>query len=439
MRGNPGVPPHPLPDLTLNRRLFLAGGAAVGASAGLAAWKLWPEQGIWNPCLAQLPRRLAEHELVKAAWEGIDPQRVWDSHAHLVGTGDSASGIRVNPRMNSLLNPGEYVRRLFFLNAGCVHDAAPAVTADGRGGVDAAYVERLHNLIDGLAPGVKLLLFAFERCHDEKGGILWDRTGLYVPDAYARDTAKRHRRYFEWVASIHPYRADCVEALEDAKRGGARAVKWLPAAMGMDPGSNLCDRFYSAAARLDLPLVSHAGLERAVIGSDIQEYGNPLRLRRALDAGVRVIIAHCASMGQDRDLDKGESGPFVDSFDLFARMMGEARYTGRLFGDISAMTQTNRAGTSLARAIREEAWHARLLNGSDYPLPGLMPIFSVEYIVSLGLLNPAAAPVLTEIRAHNPLLFDFVLKRSLQVDGKRFPTAVFETREFFSSRPSAGG
>ena len=154
---------------------------------------------------------------------------------------------------------------------------------------------------------------------------------------------------------------------------------------------------------------------------------------------MRVIIAHCASMGQDRDLDKGEGGPFVDSFELFARMMGEARYVGRLFGDISAMTQTNRAGTSLARAIREQAWHARLLNGSDYPLPGLMPIFSVEYIVSLGLLNPAAAPVLTEIRAHNPLLFDFVLKRSLQVDGKRFPATVFETREFFSSRPPVGG
>ena len=366
---------------------------------------------------------------MKAAWEGIDPKLVWDSHAHLVGTGDSASGIQVNPRMQSLLNPGEYARRLFFLNAGCVHDAA--------GKVDQSYVERIENLVDGLARGVKLLLFAFDRTFGEDGEVHWDHTGFYVPDAYVRDTARRHSAIFEWVASIHPYRRDCAEALEDAKRSGARAVKWLPAAMSMDPASPLCDRFYAVAARLDLPLISHAGLERAVSGRDVQDYGNPLRLRRALDAGVRVVVAHCASMGQDRDLDKGEGGPVMDSFELFARMMQEQRYEGRLFGDISAMTQTNRAGMGLARVIRTVEWHSRLLNGSDYPLPGLMPIFSVDYLVALGLLEPSAAPVLTEIRRHNPLLFDFVAKRSLRADGNRFARSVFETRPFFDKPGNA--
>jgi mannonate dehydratase len=203
--------------------------------------------------------------------------------------------------------------------------------------------------------------------------------------------------------------------------------------MGMDPASPLCERFYRAAARLGLPLICHAGLERAVMGMDTQDYGNPLKLRRALDAGVRVVVAHCASMGQDRDLDRGAGGPPVDSFELFARLMDEARYAGRVFGDISAMTQVNRAGGSLARVLEREAWHARLLNGSDYPLPGLMPIFSVDYIVSLDLLEAAAAPVLTEIRKHNPLLFDFVLKRSLRFQGKAFAASVFETRRFFES------
>jgi len=54
-----------------------------------------------------LPPALANHELVTAAWDGLDPAKVWDSHAHLVGTGDSGSGIVVNPKMQSLLNPGE--------------------------------------------------------------------------------------------------------------------------------------------------------------------------------------------------------------------------------------------------------------------------------------------------------------------------------------------
>ena len=409
------------------RRRFLYGGAAVAGAAALAAWRLWPEQGFWNPCLARLPRRLAEHELVRAAWEGIDPLQMWDAHAHLVGTGDSASGIVVNPRMESLLSPAQYARRLFFLNAGCAHDAP--------GSVDRAYVERMHNLVDGLMPGAKLLLFAFDRSFDERGRIVWERTGFYVPDAYARDTARAHPRYFEWAASIHPYRADCVEALAQAHRDGARAVKWLPAAMGMDPASALCDRFYGALARLGLPLITHAGLERAVVGSDSQDFGNPLRLRRALEAGARVVVAHCASMGQDRDLDKGDGGPLVDSFELFARMMEEPRWQGRLFGDVSAMTQINRAGPALARTLERADWHARLLNGSDYPLPGVMPIFSVDYLVSLGLVESAAAAVLKEIRAHNPLLFDFVLKRHLRSGGSAFPVSMFETRKFFTSLP----
>jgi mannonate dehydratase len=386
-------------------------------------WRKWPEQGLWNPCLARLPAGLANHELVQAAWDGLDPAKVWDSHAHLVGTGDSGSGIEINPRMNSLLNPGEYARRLFFLNAGCAHNA--------EGSVDLAYVERMHNLMDGLRPGVKLLLFAFERTYGEDGRAIAERTGFHVPDAYARDTARKHAKYFEWVASIHPYRADCVEALEKAKAGGARAVKWLPAAMGMDPASPKCDRFYAALARLGVPLITHAGLERAVTGADVQDYGNPLRLRRALDAGVRVVVAHCASMGQDRDTDKGPGGPLVDSFSLFERLMEDARYQRTLFGDISAMTQVNRAGPALAKVVEREDWHPRLLNGSDYPLPGVMPIFSVDYLVSLGLVRPAAAGIFKQIRSHNPILFDFALKRHLRSRGKSLSRSVFETRSFF--------
>jgi hypothetical protein len=364
---------------------------------------------------------------VQAAWEGLDAARVWDSHAHLVGVGDSASGIWLNPRMNSALNPTDYARRLFFLNAGCAYG--------GEGGsVDKAYVQRVLDLMDGMRPGAKLLLFAFERAYGEDGRSDDERTGFYVPDAYARETARAHPAVFEWVASIHPYRADCAAALEAAKRGGARAVKWLPAAMGIDPASRLCDRFYEAAAGQNLPIISHAGLERAVIGNDAQDHGNPLRLRRALDAGVRVVIAHCASMGQDRDTDKGENGPYVDSFSLFSRLFENKKYEKHLFGDISALTQVNRAGVALAKVIERTEWHPRLLNGSDYPLPGIMPIFSVGYLVSLGLVRESAKPVLEEIRAYNPLLFDFVLKRHLRSNGQALSNSVFETRPFFENR-----
>ena len=412
----------------MQRRNFLLGASAFAASgAGIAGWRYWPEQGLWNPCGARLPGRLAGHELVAAAWEGIDPAQFWDTHAHLAGTGDSGGGIWLNPRMQSVFSPAEYLRRIFFLNAGCAHEAA--------GSVDRAYVERMHNLIDGLRPGTKMMLYAFERAYDETGRADLERTAFYVPNGYARDTARAHPRYFEWIASIHPYRADCVEALAEARRDGARGVKWLPAAMGIDPASPLCDRFYAALARENLPLISHAGEERAVVGHYAHDLGNPLRLRRALDAGVRVVVAHCASMGTDRDLDRGENGPYVASFGLFARMMDDPRHANRLFGDISAITQINRAGAALASILARADWHARLLNGSDYPLPGLMPVFSVEYLVSIGLLDASAAPILSEIRTYNPLLFDFVLKRHVRSASHAFDAQVFRTRDFFADPP----
>ena len=407
----------------MSRRNFLIAGGAAAGLAGLAAWRFWPEQGIWNPCLGPLPRHLAEHDLVKAAWEGIDPALVWDSHAHLVGVGDSPSGIQLNPKMRSLMSPEHFVRRVFFLNAGCAEVAGRSV--------DEAYVEQMRTLLGAFPPGEKSLLFAFERTFDARRQPDPDATDFHVPDAYVRDTAKRHADRFEWVASIHPYREDCVRALEEAKRDGARAVKWLPSAMGIDPASDLCRPFYDSLVRLDLPLITHAGLERAVEGTDRQDFGNPLKLRKALLAGVRVVVAHCASMGEDRDIDLGENGPYVDSFELFARLMNETAHAGRLFGDISAITQTRRAKIALDRILRTPAWHPRLLNGSDYPLPGLMPIFSPGYLVSAGLLDPKAAPVLGEIRKHNVLLFDFVTKRALRAGGAGLPASVFETRGFF--------
>lgn len=400
----------------------------MAGAASLAAWKFWPEQGVWNPCRGALPMRFTRHELVVSAWQGLDAAQVWDAHAHIAGTGDSPSGITLNPRMNSALNPSHYARRLFFLNAGCAY-------AGENGSVDVAYVRRMLILLGAMRRGFKMLLFAFDRSYGEDGKPDPERTAFYVPDGYARELAREHPRFFEWAASIHPYRADCVQALEQAHKDGARAVKWLPASMGIDPASARCDRFYEAAARLRIPVISHAGLERAVIGTDVQEYGNPLRLRRALDAGVRVVVAHCASMGQDIDLDKGPNGPYVDSFSLFSRLFEMEKYESHLFGDISAMTQVSRAGPALAKVIERTEWHPRLLNGSDYPLPGIMPIFSVDYLVSLGLVQESATPVLREIREYNPLLFDFVLKRHLRSNGKALPASVFETRKFFEAAP----
>lgn len=383
---------------------------------------IWPEAGIGNRCLGHLPPAIANDERLQTIWEGLEPGMVWDSHAHLIGTGDCGSGIRLHRDMVNPLRPISYLQRAFYLNASCSNE-------EGR--VDTAFIERLLALHEAMPRGYKTMLLAFDDCYDEHGKHSGHLSAFVTPNDYALKMARDYPHQFEWIASIHPYREDCEEALVKAVANGARAVKWLPPAQGMDPASPLCDRLYDAMARHDIPLLSHAGGEKAVHGANRPELGNPLRLRRPLEHGVRVIVAHCASLGSYPDIDRGDKGSEKRSFDLFARMMDERDNEGLLHADISALTQSNRAGTPLRTVIERDDWHPRLLNGTDYPLPGVMPLFSLHRLAAQGYLDMKDIPLLNGIRHHNPLLFDFAVKRRLRWQGKQIADEVFESRRIF--------
>ena len=405
----------------VKRRKVVLGLAGLGIAG--VAYRYWPEDGFSNPCPVEpIPRSLLEHDLVQAAWEGIDPTGFWDCHVHLIGTGDSGSGLWVNPNMQSLMHPVQWLQRAFYLNGSCTPD---------NGQSDQAYLERLTWLLDQFPAGVKSMLLAFDYFHDEAGERVLEASAFYTPNEYAASLTQESPERFEWIASIHPYRRDAVTALRNAAENGARAVKWLPPAQGMDPASPLCDPFYQAAAELKVPLLVHAGAELAVHGGNTEDFGNPLRLRRPLEHGVRVIVAHCASLGKGLDLDIGPDGPAVPSFELFGRMMDEPGYDGLLFGEISAVTQINRVDNALETLLMRDDWHARLLNGSDYPLPGILPLFSLKLLERRGLLRKNESEVLSAIRDYNPLLFDFVLKRTLRLNGKSLGIETFQTRRFF--------
>lgn len=402
------------------RRLLLGAGAACGLLAG-CDFSL--RDGVFNACLAELPADLRAHPLIKAAWSGLDASKVWDAHSHVFGNGDSGSGLWFNRRMEQIWNPRAYVQREFYVNASCV-DERP-------GKVDTSFVDRLLALCRGMAPGFRVLLFGFDWARDEKGAPLADRSTFHVPDDYVAGLAFSHSEHFVWVASIHPYDPRALDRLDAAAARGARAIKWLPSAQNIDPADARCDRFYAKLAALRMPLVTHAGDERAVHGFG-EHLGNPLRLRRPLDAGVRVVVAHCASLGSGHidDLRSAKLG----NFDLFAKLMDDERYRANLFGDISAITQSNRMGV-VATLLERRDWHARLLNGSDYPLPGVVPLVSLRALVDWQLLDAAAVDILRRLRDINVLLYDFVLKRSLKKEGQGFSKPVFETAPFFS-RPA---
>ena len=169
-------------------------------------------------------------------------------------------------------------------------------------------------------------------------------------------------------------------------------------------------------------------------GAGRDELGNPLHARVPLAHGVRVVMAHCASLGSAHDLDR-LSAPRVAAFELFARLMDERAHEALLLGDISALLQVNRSAALQRRVIERSDWHPRLLHGSDHPLPGVMPLYRTQRLVDAGLLDAAAAAPLDAIRRYNPLLFDFVLKRQVRSRGQRLAGCVFDTRRHFAGPP----
>ena len=88
------------------------------------------------------------------------------------------------------------------------------------------------------------------------------------------------------------------------------------------------------------------------------ELARPQVLTRALEIGVTCIAAHCGT---------GTIGLDPDYFDAFAEM---TRKFPRLYGDNSALAAlTFRLRPSALRQMLEPELSARILHGSDVPVP----------------------------------------------------------------------
>ncbi len=356
-------------------------------------------------------------DLVKRAYADIDPARLVDYHTHIAGIGTDDTQNLVNPKMRTWQHPFHRLKFAVYLNAAGVADIAHA---------DTEFAARLVRLIEHIEQHGKYRLLAFDKNYNRDGTANLAKTEFYVPNEYVFALAAQYPEMFEPVISVNPYRPDALEELTKWAGRGGRMVKWLPNAMGIDPADEKCDPFYRQMKQLDLTLLSHGGEEKAVEAEEDQRLGNPLLLRRALDHGVRTIVAHCAGLGDNEDLDD-PARPRTSNFQLFMRLMDDRRYDGLVFGDISAMTQFNRIGVPLSTIIERTDLHPRLVNGSDYPLPAINVLIRTKPLLRAGYINAAERAALREIYGFNPLLFDFVLKRCLKLPGtsKRLPASVF--------------
>jgi mannonate dehydratase len=387
----------------VSRRAFLGGACALGSAV------------FSGPAHAE---NTSTQTLIDRAMKGIKPGGYVDVHNHIVGMGHGGSGARVHPDMTGgLSQPLNWIRFRAYAKASGIKDL---------GRVDQEYMSVFRARTKAMPTKGRFFLLAFDQVYSEAGVAQPEKTVFYIPNSHLFDVVKTSAQFVP-VASVHPYRKDAVAALHAAADKGAIAIKWLPNAMHIDPAHDLCAPAYKAMAERGLTLLSHGGEESAVPSPHTQEFGNPLRLRAALDAGVKVIVAHCASHGQSLDLDHPDH-PKTRAFGLFMRMMDTPAYEGQLFGEISAILLINRVGGVANTLLGRTDLHHRLVNGSDHPIPGIDPLINLTQLWAMGLLQWKDKAGIAKLFRQNPLLGDFVLKRSLCLDGgapNGFPAEVF--------------
>jgi len=388
----------------LTRRRFLA--AAGGGAFTLVALRFgipwWLRPGPIRP-LSDPARQLVKERLA-----GLDMNRVWDGHVHLIGMDEGGNGCTVNPDLRSHFHPWLRFQFDAFRAVGGIRNNDTA---------DVDYLQRLLALHRDANPAGRIVLLAFDQVVNEAGTPIPGKTAFYVPNDYVLALGERFPEIAPCV-SIHPYRQDAVDRLDQAVEEGTVAVKWLPNAQGIDPASPLCDRFYRRLQERNIPLLTHAGHEMSV-DSSFQKFGNPLRLRRGLDLGATIVVAHCASFGENLDLDTADRNTVlqpVDSFDLFMRIFRDDRYRENLYGDISAATLVNRARRPLRELLAATELHPRLINGTDYPLPVFGALVWPRILERDGLITKRERKLYQEIQRSNPLLADLVLKRCLKLE-----------------------
>jgi predicted TIM-barrel fold metal-dependent hydrolase len=346
--------------------------------------------------------------LITKSFENFEPSCLIDTHIHVAGIGNSGSGIFVSPKGQSILHFGQWLKTKVYMSASAVEHMNRA---------DEEYWERLNLLVEDFKSFLpssiswKGVLLAFEKFYDTNGIAIEEKTSLHVPNQYVHQLAVSNKA-FSPAVSIHPDKPEAINELRFWHEKGARIVKWLPNSMRIDPSSDNALKFLTTMKELDMVLLTHVGEERAVDGEEFQVLGNPLLYRKALDQGVKIIMAHVASLGDCIDLEMQNKN--TSCFELFWRLFENPKYTDNLFGELSAVTLYTRLGAPILKILESPQTHHRLVNGSDYPLPGVNWIFRTTQMVKLGFITEEERVDLNQIYRRNPLLFDFIVKRTIR-------------------------
>lgn len=322
----------------------------------------------------------------------LEQQHIIDWHVHVAGLGYGESGNFINQTMRDNYRFG------FFMKWMQVDEDELKVKGDQ------LVVLRLSRQIDESKYVDQAVVLALDGVIDPETKQL-DRqaTQFYVDNQFvAEQTAKYPNLLFG--ASINPMREDAIELLENAAEQDAVLIKWIPSIMYIDPSDPAFTAFYQRMAELNIPLLSHTGMEKS-FASARDELADPRKLELPLSLGVTVIAAHIATTGESNGQDN------------FARILPMFAEYENLYADISSLTQINKLGY-LAKAIKYPGLMDRMIYGTDWPLQ-YFPIVSPWYHINHVDLKK----VWKISRTENPWDRDILLKTEFGI-----PTDVYLRR-----------
>jgi predicted TIM-barrel fold metal-dependent hydrolase len=120
-----------------------------------------------------------------------------------------------------------------------------------------------------------------------------------VPNDLVAEAVRRHPDVFTGFGSVDPHRADAVARIRDVHALGLRGLKIHPTLQAFDPSDPRYEAYFAEAARLGLPILSHAGTSgvgaREPGGQGLRlDYAAPIKLDpvAARYPGLRILLAH---------------------------------------------------------------------------------------------------------------------------------------------------
>ena len=303
---------------------------------------------------------MTERESLQGNWSAHRPgcmldRKVIDIHVHMVGIGDTVKGCIVSK---------EFVFSPTFSSMIMALKTPPFALTDDK--IREIVLESVNS-----SESVDFAVLLALDCVYKNGRPAASETLISIPNDYIISLSRMNEKVL-FGASVHPYR-EASDMLKETKRcidEGAALFVWAPSGQHINPEDDRCIPFYVCLARQGIPLLFHAGAEFTMRTADCKtiRYNDPRRLKKALDIGVRVIVAHCATPARGNIMPFERN--FFDELIEMLRMAGEKKW--ELYADMSSCCSPSKSWFLEKMKIEIEEGRIspeRFLYGSDFPMP----------------------------------------------------------------------